>query len=38
MTIFYPLRKHAFEILDKAYRAAMQEAKQSTYVARYWLE
>ena len=35
MTFFYPLRnKTAFDIFDKAYKAAMQEAKQSTYGAR----
>jgi hypothetical protein len=35
MTFFYPLRnKTAFDIFDKAYQAAMQEAKQSTYGAR----
>ena len=34
MTFFYPLRnKTAFDIFDKAYKAAMQEAKQSTYGA-----
>ena len=35
MTFFYPLRnKTAFDIFDKAYKAATQEAKQSTYGAR----
>ncbi|MCL7415835.1 MAG: hypothetical protein M8349_07235 [ANME-2 cluster archaeon] len=35
MTFFYPLRnKTALDIFDKAYKAAMQEAKQSTYEAR----